>query len=84
MFTNRGDDAAATGLTTVLDGRPRVAMSGSTLPAGFTDFRWDGLFDGADNYGEALDVRANDQTSWVVAFYPYPIGRQRLGWNLPR
>ncbi len=84
MFSNQGDQGTATGLTTVLDGRARVPMSSGTLPGGFSDYRWDGRFDGADNYGEAIDVIANRRTSWVVVFYPRTIGQQRLGWQLLR
>lgn len=84
MFTNVGSPGTDTGLTTVLDGLPRVTMNEGSLPAGFTDFRWDGRFGGADNYGEAIDVMGGDDTGWVVVFYPRSIGDQRLGWQLAR
>ena len=84
MFTNGGDTQEEVALTTVEAGRTRVEMGAGTLPARFTEFRWDGLFDGAERYGDAIDIQASSQTSWVVVFYRHPIGRQRLGWNLAR
>ncbi len=84
MFSNVGSTGTDTGLTTVLDGLARVEMNDGSLPAGFTDFRWDGRFGGADDYGEAIDVAGGDDTSWVVVFYPRSIGDQRLGWQLAR
>lgn len=84
MFTNRGDEQATVTLATTAAGRPVVQMTADTLPSGFTEFRWDGLFQGADRYGDAIDLEVSPRTSWVVAFYQHTIGRQRLGWNLPR
>lgn len=83
LFINPGDRDTVTSLSTVLDGRQRVPMMTSTLPAGFTDYRWDGLFVGADHYGDAIDVTASDDTGWVVVFYPRSVGEQRLGWHVP-
>lgn len=83
LFTNPGDQDAVTGLTTVLDGRQRVVMGLAEVPGGFTDYRWDGLFVGAENYGDAIDVIAPDDVGWVVVFSPSSIGRQRLGWHVP-
>ncbi len=83
LFINPGDRDTVTSLSTVLDGRRRVPMMTSTLPAGFTDYRWDGLFVGADHYGDAIDVTASDDTGWVVVFYPRSVGEQRLGWHVP-
>jgi hypothetical protein len=84
LFSNRGSGDVAIAITTILDGRTVVEMVDATVPPGFTDFRWDGVFAGNDHYGEAIDVQADDDTSWVVVFYPERIGDQRLGWHLPR
>lgn len=83
LFVNPGPADVVAGLTTVLDGFQRVPMGAAELPGGYTDFRWDGLFVGADHYGDAIDVAAGADTGWVVVFYPTSVGRQRLGWHLP-
>lgn len=83
LFINPGGQATVVGLTTVLDGQQRVPMMASTLPGGFTDFRWDGVFVGAAHYGNAIDIAAGDDTGWVVVFYPRSVGQQRLGWHVP-
>lgn len=82
-FTNHGATDTPIGLSTLRDGRKVVDVLDASLPAGFSDFRWDGQFSGAEHYGDAIDIEASRQTSWVVVFYPSRIGRQRLGWHTP-
>lgn len=84
LITNHGDGSGHTTVTTTTRGLPRLAMVDTTVPSGYTDFRWHGQFSGARHYGDGLDVRADQKTSWVVVFYSIPIGSQRLGWQIPR
>lgn len=85
MFTNWGGSQSTIGLSTRLADQPHMMMNDGSLPAGYTSYRWDGRFiNERGRYGDALDVRADADTSWVVVFYPSPLGRQRIGWQIPR
>jgi hypothetical protein len=82
MFINSTDGQSPVGITTLLDGLPKVEVSRGSLPPGFSDYRWGGQFNGDGQYGSALSITAAARTSWIVAFYPSPIGDQRLGWQI--
>ena len=62
--------------------RREVNMMSATLPAGFSEYKWDGVFTGDGDYGTFLDVQAGPTTDWIVVFYPRSIGADRLGWQL--
>lgn len=59
-----------------------VKMMNTTLPGGFTEYNWDGVFSGDGDYGSFLAVEAGPTTDWIVVFYPRSIGTDRLGWQL--
>lgn len=82
MFYNVGQDTSPVGLQTLLDGHPHVTIGQGSLPPGFSDYKWGGLFGGDGNYGTALAIDAGPSTSWIAVFYPSSIGDQRLGWQL--
>jgi hypothetical protein len=84
LFANGGSQAARTGLQTVLGGVAHVRINDGSLPAGYTNYTWGGTFTGDGDYGDAIDVLAGDNTSWVVVFYQGSIGDQRLGWQIDR
>ncbi|MGI9597019.1 MAG: DUF4214 domain-containing protein [Acidimicrobiales bacterium] len=82
MFHNSDDSQGPIGLKTMLNDRPHVTMAEGSLPGGFTEYKWGGLFEGDGNYGSALSVQVGPGTSWIAVFYPTSIGEQRLGWQL--
>lgn len=82
LFRNIGQAQSRIGIQTTLDGQPHLTISAGSLPPGFTDYKWGGLFSGDGNYGSGLNISAGRNTSWVVVFYPRSIGDQRLGWEL--
>lgn len=82
MFQNGSNSQSPVGLITLLDSSPHVTVADGSLPAGFTDYKWGGLFDGDGNYGSSLAVQVGPDTAWIAVFYPTSIGEQRLGWQL--
>ncbi|MEL7156811.1 MAG: DUF4214 domain-containing protein [Actinomycetota bacterium] len=82
-FSNRGDHASGVELWTLeADGRRNVRMTSGMLQANYTDYNWDGHFNGDGSYGHSIDVRAGANTNWVVVFYPRTLGPDRLGWQI--
>jgi hypothetical protein len=80
---NRSDaDQAVTIWTLDEDRRQEVNMMTATLPSGFAEYKWDGVFSGDGDYGTFLDVQAGPTTDWIVVFYPRSLGADRLGWQL--
>jgi hypothetical protein len=84
LFTNEGDGQADVGLSTALDGTSYLSLTAGSLPAGFASYKWGGSFDGDGGYGNGLTINADEQTSWVVVFYPVTIGEERAGWQIAR
>ena len=82
IFANRGSGQSVVGLQTLLNGAINVTMAQGSLPAGFSEYKWDGLFGGDGDYGSALRIDAGQNMSWIVVFYPRSIGVERLGWRL--
>jgi hypothetical protein len=81
-FFNGGVEQSPVDLFTVLGSRPHIEVTSGSLPPGFTSYKWGGLFDGDGDYGTALTIDAGQSTSWIVVFYPTPIGEKRLGWQI--
>ena len=82
-FNNRGAFDDPISLWTLYGDQTRaVNMSTATLPAGYSDYNWDGVFRGDGDYGRLIEVRTGNQTDWIVVFYPRSIGEDRLGWEL--
>ena len=84
LFANRGAEASAIGLQTVLNGVDHVSINAGSLPSGYSNYTWAGTFSGDGDYGTGLDVVATDDTTWIIVFYDAPIGEQRLGWQIDR
>jgi hypothetical protein len=83
VFINNGDVEDQFGLWThETEGERSVTMAAGTLPAGFTNYNWDGEFTGDGDYGRFIEVQAGRSTAWTVVFYPIAIGPDRLGWQL--
>ncbi len=82
LFQNGAGTQAPIGLITLIDGLPHVTITDGSLPPGFSDYKWGGLFGGDGGYGTALAVQVGPNTSWITVFYPASIGEQRLGWQL--
>jgi len=82
VFFNGGDTDSPTAMRTVREGLPHLTVTDGSLPPGFTNYKWGGVFDGSGNYGSALDIEAGKNTSWIAVFYPSLIGEQRLGWQI--
>jgi hypothetical protein len=83
LFTNGGEAQDVIALRTTIEGQPHIVLQRGSLPPGFTSYEWGGAFDGDGNYGTHLDIRAGDDTSWIVVFYPEQIPDRRAGWQLP-
>jgi hypothetical protein len=82
-FANNGDALDEIGLWThETEGQRSVAMTAGALPAGYTNYNWDGAFTGDGDYGRFIEIQAGASTAWIVVFYPLTIGPDRLGWQL--
>ncbi len=81
IFRNRSGGQGVIAMQTLLNGSIHITMTQGSLPPGFSEYQWDGLFEGDGNYGTALRIEAGQNTSWIVVFYPQPIGIERLGWR---
>ena len=82
-FSNRSAQSSVVELWTLeADGRRNVLMTSGALQANFTDYNWDGKFNGDGNYGHSIEVRTGADTNWVVVFYPRTLGPDRLGWQI--
>ncbi|MGF1600393.1 MAG: DUF4214 domain-containing protein [Acidimicrobiales bacterium] len=64
------------------DGSRNVQMRSGTLGPGATDYNWDGVFSGDGDYGRYLLAEVGPSVTWIVVFYPYSIGPERIGWEL--
>ncbi|MGI9614485.1 MAG: DUF4214 domain-containing protein [Acidimicrobiales bacterium] len=80
---NRAEtDQSVTMWTLDVNRNREVDMLTATFPAGFSEYKWDGVFSGDGDYGTFLDVQADSTTDWIVVFYPRSIGVDRLGWQI--
>ncbi len=84
MFRNDNSADANFGVYTLDNGARNVALAEGTLPGLMTTYRWDGSFSGDGSYGSSIDVVVENDTSWIVVFYPESIGESRLGWQISK
>ena len=83
-FYNRSGSDDPISLWTLYGDQSRaVNMNPGTLPSGYSNYNWHGVFRGDGDYGRLIEVQAGNQTDWIVVFYPHSIGVDRLGWELP-
>jgi hypothetical protein len=82
LVHNGGSLSAGFEIVTVENGFRNAVLASGVLPPGATDYLWSGALSGNGFYGSALQIDAPDQTRWAVVFYPRPIGRSRLGWEI--